>query len=182
MLKNIEWSIIYRATVDKDNKTKYEGSPTYNPANPLTPSHWAYPLITTAVWKAIKQQLIHIANGCLSDDREDMNMIQRQKKYKKTDKTLPVYISTRGRSKNEAFHSIVSAKSREWHQIGPNLYDARLLWLVTHYNRKKLRMISKQALALPYGISPSEAGQNELVLASVEDARRLSLDSSTLRL
>ena len=100
-----------------------------------------------------------------------MNMIQRQKKYRNTDKTLPVYISTRGTSKNEAFHSVVSAKSREWHQIGPNLYDARLLWLVTHYNRKKLRMINKHAL--PDGISPSEAGSNEVVLASVEDAEKV---------
>ena len=168
---NILSRVIYQATVDKDNKIKYESSPTHNPAKRLTPSHWAYPLITTLVWKAIKQQLIHIANGCLSDDGEDMNMIQRQKKYKKTDKTLPVYISTRGTSKNEAFHSVVSAKSREWHQIGPNLYDARLLWLVTHYNRKKLRMIGRQAL--PDGISPSEAGSDEVVLASVDDGEKV---------
>ena len=40
----------------------------------------------------------------------------------------------------------------------------RLLWLVIHYNRKKLRMISKQALL--DGISPSEVGSNEVVLAS----------------
>ena len=163
--------MILQATVDKDNKIKYESSPVYNPTKRLTPSHWAYPLITTLVWKAIKQQLIHIANGCLSDDGEDMNIVQREKKYKKTDKRLPVYVSTRGTSKNEAFHSVTSAKSREWHQIGTNLYDARLLWLVTHYNRKKLRMNSKQAL--PDGISPSEAGQNEVVLASVEDAEKV---------
>ena len=100
-----------------------------------------------------------------------MNMIQRQKKYKNTNKTLPVYISTRGTSKNEAFHSVTSAKSREWHQIGPNLYDARLFWLVIHYNRKKLRMFNKQAL--PDGISPSEVGSNEVVLATVEDAEKV---------
>jgi len=100
-----------------------------------------------------------------------MNMIQRQKKYKNTNKTLPVYISTRGTSKNEAFHSVTSAKSREWHQIGTNLYDARLFWLVIHYNRKKLRMFNKQAL--PDGISPSEVGSNEVVLATVEDAEKV---------
>ena len=100
-----------------------------------------------------------------------MNMIQRQKKYKNTNKTLPVYISTRGTSKNEAFHSVTSAKSREWHQIGTNLYDARLFWLVIHYNRKRLRMFNKQAL--PDGISPSEVGSNEVVLATVEDAEKV---------
>ena len=169
---NILSRVIYQATKDKDNKTEYERSPAYKSTIPLTTSHWAYPLITTQVWKAIKQQLIHIANGCVSDDGEDMNIIQRQKKYKNTDKTLPVYISTRGTSKNEAFHSLVSAKSREWHQIGPDLYDARLLWIVIHYNRKKLRMAGKKT-TLPDGISPSEAGQNEVVLALVEDAENL---------
>jgi len=49
--------------------------------------------------------------------------------------------------------------------------DPSLFWLVIHYNRKKLRMISKQAL--PDGISPSEVGSNEVVLASVEDAEKV---------
>jgi len=168
---NILRRVMYQARVDKDNKTKYETSPTYDSTKTITPSHWAYPLITTLVWKAIKQQLIHIANGCLSDDGVDMNIIKRQKKYKNTDKMLPVYISTRGTSKNESFHSYMSAKSREWHQIGPNLYDARTFWLVVHFNRKKLRMMGRQAL--PDGISPSEVGSNEVVLASVDDGEKI---------
>ena len=163
--------VMIHATIDKENRAKYEGSSSYNPTTILTPSHWAYPLITTRVWKAIEQQLIHISNGCVSDDGEDMNIILHQKKYKNTNEMLPVHVSLRGTSNNEAFHSVVSAKSREWHQIGTELYDARAFWIVVHYNRKKLRMAGKKTL--PDGISPSEAGSNEVVLTSIEDGKKL---------
>ena len=161
--------VVNQATIDKHNKTKYDS--TYSSTETLTPSHWAYPLITTLVWKAIKQQLIHIANGCLSDDGEDMNIILRQKSYKKTKVMLPVYISTRGTSKNESFHSFISTKSKEWRQIRPEIYDARVLWIVVHYNRQKLRKAGKQVL--PNGISPSEAAPNEVVLAKIEDGEKI---------
>lgn len=94
-------------------------------------------------------------NGCLSDDGVDMYYIERQKKYKDTDVELPVYISRRGTSKNETFHSTVSAKSRGWNQITPELYDACTLWIVVHYNQAKLRKAGRQAL--PNGMSPSTA-------------------------
>lgn len=163
--------MIYHATIDKDNMAKYEGLQYHDPSKILTPSHWAYPLVTIQVWKAIKQQLIHINNGCLSDDGNDMHSVQRHKKYKDTDTMLPVYTCNRGTSKNESFHSNVSAKSRGWHQIRPELYDARALWLVIHYNREKLQKLGRQAL--PAGISPSEAATNEVVLASVEDGEKI---------
>jgi len=163
--------VIYHATIDKDNMAKYEGLQYHDPSKILTPSHWAYPLITIQSWKAIQQQLIHINNGCISDDGNDMHCVQRQKKYKNTDTMLPVYTCNRGTSKNESFHSYVSTKSKEWHQIRPELYDARVLWLVIHYNRKRLRDVGRQAL--PNGISPSEAATNEVVLAPVVDGEKI---------
>lgn len=161
--------VMKQAVIDKDNMAKYEIHG--DPSKILTPSHWAFPLITTQVWKVIKQQLIHITNGCISDDGNDMHILQCQKKYKDTNTKLPVYSSTRGTSKNESFHSYVSAKSSGWYQIRPELYDARALWLVIHYNREKLRKLGRQAL--PNGISASESATNEVVLASEDDGRKV---------
>lgn len=164
--------VLDNALIDKNSMDKYEGSYTSNAENKIiTPSHYAYPLITIQVWQIIKQQLIHIANGCLSDDGEDMNTVLRHKKYKYTHTMLPVYTSLRGTSKIEAFQSFMASKSREWNQIRPELYDARTLWLVTHYNRKRLRNAGRKAL--PDGVSPSEAGAGDVILASIEDGKKV---------
>ena len=162
--------VVNQARNDKYAKEEYEQSPRYHPTTPITPSHVAYPLITKEVWKVIRQQLVHILNGCLSDDEYNMYVTQREINYRSTGDMLPLYTCLRGTNKVEAFNSVLALKSSDWHQIRPELFDARTLWILIHYNRKKLRTEGRSAL--PNGISPSEAG-DDITLATVEDAKRI---------
>jgi hypothetical protein len=157
--------------VDEDAKRQYEQSPTYCPTKPLAPSDPAYPLITTQVWRAIKQQLVHILNGCISDDGVDMYILLGNQNYRNTGVMLPVYHCLRGTNNVEAFHSLLTLKSHDWHQIRRSLFDARTFWILINYNRGQLRKFSKKAL-LP-GVSPSEASLHGIELATTEDGEKV---------
>ena len=157
--------------IDEDAKRQYEQSPTYCPTKPLTPSNPPYPLITTQVWRVIKQQLVHILNGCISDDGVDMYILLGDKNYRNTGVMLPVYHCLRGTNNVEAVHSLLALKSHDWHQIRRNLFDARTFWILINYNRGQLRKFSKRAL-LP-GVSPSEASLHGIELSTAEDGEKV---------
>ena len=163
--------IIQQAKNDKYAKEEYEQSPQYHPTTPITPSHVAYPLITKEVWKVIRQQLIHILNGCLSDDDYNMYVTQREINYRSTGDMLPLYTCLRGTNKVEAVNSLLALKSGDWRQIGRPLFDARTFWTVTNYNRGQFRKVGRQSL--PNGVSPSEAPQNDVILATIEDGKKV---------
>ena len=163
--------IIQQAKNDKYAKEGYEQSPQYHPTTPITPSHVAYPLITKEVWKVIRQQLIHILNGCLSDDDYNMYVTHREINYRSTGDMLPLYTCLRGTNKVEAVNSLLALKSGDWRQIGRPLFDARTFWTITNYNRGQFRKVGRQSL--PNGVSPSEAPQNDVILATIEDGKKV---------
>jgi len=163
--------VVNQARNDKYAKEEYEQSPRYQPTTPITPSHVAYPLITKEVWKVIRQQLIHILNGCLSDDDYNMYVTHREINYRSTGDMLPLYTCLRGTNKVEAVNSLLALKSGDWRQIGRPLFDARTFWTITNYNRAQFRKVGRQSL--PNGVSPSEAPQNDVILATIEDGKKV---------
>ena len=163
--------VVNQARNDKYAKEEYEQSPRYQPTTPITPSHVAYPLITKEVWKVIRQQLIHILNGCLSDDDYNMYVTHREMNYRSTGDMLPLYTCLRGTNKVEAVNSLLALKSGDWRQIGRPLFDARTFWTITNYNRGQFRKVGRQSL--PNGVSPSEAPQNDVILAAIEDGKKV---------
>lgn len=160
-----------QADTDEEAKRRHEQSPAYCPTKHLTPSNAAYPLVTTQVWRVIKQQLIHILNGCMSDDGVDMYILRGRENYRNTGVMLPVYHCLRGTNKVEALNSLLALKSHDWHHLRRILFDARTFWILINYNRGQLRKFSKKAL-LP-GVSPSEVSLHGIEIATAEDGEKV---------
>ena len=115
--------------------------------------------------------MIHILNGCLSDDDYNMYVTHREMNYRSTGDMLPLYTCLRGTNKVEAVNSLLALKSGDWRQIGRPLFDARTFWTITNYNRAQFRKVGRQSL--PNGVSPSEAPQNDVILATIEDGKKV---------
>ena len=76
--------------------------------NDLTVTDVAYPLITRRVMAVFQQQLIHIRNGCMSDDPDHLPFVKVGTiNYHSTGHHLDHYQSLRGTSKVEAVHSVL---------------------------------------------------------------------------
>ena len=119
----------------------------------ITTAHKAYPLITKKVLKCVRRQCIHILNGCVHDEM-DMNVHTGVAQYRGTLTPLDTYISMRSTSKVEAVHSVMDRKVYAVVTMRQALFDTRLLWILTHYNRKRSRALGKEAI--PDGVAPSE--------------------------
>ena len=111
----------------------------------LTVADVAYPLVTKRVLAVYNQQLIHVRNGCVSDDPEHLPYVKVGTiNYHSTGHHLFHYQSLRGTSKVEAVHSVLDRTFYSQRGIGTEVFDARLGWWVTAYNRRRLRALGKK--------------------------------------
>ena len=111
----------------------------------LTVADIAYPLITKRVVAVFQQQLVHVRNGCVSDDPEHLPYVKvGEVNYHSTGHHLPHYQSLRGTSKVEAVHSVLDRTYYGQRGIGTEVFDARLGWWILGYNRRRLRALGKK--------------------------------------
>ena len=74
----------------------------------LTVADVAYPLVTKRLIGIYQQQLVHVHNGCISDDPEHLPFAKvGTVNYHLTGHHLTHYQSLRGTSKVEAVHSVL---------------------------------------------------------------------------
>ena len=105
----------------------------------------AYPLITKRVIEVVKLQLIHVRNGCISDDTDHLPYVRVGTiNFHSTGHHLVHYRSLRGTSKVEAVHSVLDRNFYTQRGIGMELFDARLGWWILSYNRRRLRALGKK--------------------------------------
>ena len=111
----------------------------------LTVADVAYPLATRRLISVFQQQLVHVRNGCISDDPERLPYINVGTiNYHSTGHHLQHYQSLRGTSKVEAVHSVLDRAFYSQRGIGAEVFDARLGWWILGYNRRRLRALGKR--------------------------------------
>lgn len=92
-----------------------------------------------------QQQLVHVRNGCVSDDPDDLPYVQvGSVDYHNTGHQLTHYKSLRGTSKVEAVHSVLDRTFYGSRGIGTEVFDARLGWWIVGYNRRRLRAVGRK--------------------------------------
>lgn len=121
--------------------------------NNINSAHPAYPIITKKVKKVIYNQVIHCLNGCLDPKGRLSHVETGQRNYRNTGIFLPTYSSPFGTSRCETFHSAAASHFTPFWNINQYTFEARALWKVTHYNRRKLSLIME---TIPPGLAPSE--------------------------
>ena len=110
----------------------------------ITVADVAYPLITTRVLKVFQQQLIHVRNGCISDDPPNLPFVKvGTVNFHNSGHHLAHYQSLRGTSKVESVHSVLDRTFYTQRGIGMEVFDARLAWWLLGYNRRRLRALGK---------------------------------------
>ncbi len=144
---------VVKGQVALDRAAKLQSIKAGDKCEDITTAHKAYPLITKKVLKCVMSQCYHILNGCVHDEI-DMNVHTGVSDYRGTFISLDTYISLRGSSKVEALHSVVDRKVYAIVVMRQALFDARLLWHITHFNRTRLRAMGKETI--PDGVAPSE--------------------------
>ncbi len=108
----------------------------------VTVADIAYPLISKRVMDVFQRQLIHVRNGCLSDDPQHLPYVCVGKlDFHSTGRILLHYQSLRGTSKVEAVHSVLDRTFYSQRGIGSEVFDARLGWWITGYNRRRYRAL-----------------------------------------
>ena len=111
----------------------------------LTVTDVAYPLATRRLISVFQQQLVHVRNGCISDDPERLPYVNLGTiNYHSTGHHLQHYQSLRGTSKVEAVHSVLDRAFYSQRGIGIEVFDARLGWWILGYNRRRLRALGKR--------------------------------------
>lgn len=111
----------------------------------LTVTDVAYPLVTRRLISVFQQQLVHVRNGCISDDPERLPYVSVGTiNYHSTGHHLQHYQSLRGTSKVEAVHSVLDRAFYTQRGIGAEVFDARLGWWILGYNRRRLRALGKR--------------------------------------
>ena len=111
----------------------------------LTVADVAYPLVTSRVMGVFQRQLVHVQNGCISDDPEHLPYARvGSVNFHSTGHHLSHYRSLRGTSKVEAVHSVLDRTFYSQRGIGIEVFDARLGWWLLGYNRRRLRALGKK--------------------------------------
>ena len=111
----------------------------------LTVADVAYPLVTNSVMTVFQRQLIHVRNGCTSDDPKRLLYVEVETvDFHNIGHRLPHYQSLCGTSKVEAVHSVLDRTFYTQHGIGNEVFDARLGWWLLNYNRRRLRALGKK--------------------------------------
>ena len=108
----------------------------------LTVADIAYPLITKCVICVFQQQLVHVRNGCISDDPDHLPFVKVG--TINLHSTGHHYQSLRDTSKVEAVHSVLDRTFYTQRGIGAEVFDMRLGWWILGYNRRRLRALGKK--------------------------------------
>ena len=112
----------------------------------LTVADIAYPLVTKRMIGVLQQQLVHVRNGCISDDPERLPYVSvGTTNYHSTSHHSQLYQSLRGKSKVEAVHSVLDRTFYSHRGIGTEVLDAQLSWWILAYNRRRLRALCKSS-------------------------------------
>ena len=99
----------------------------------LTVADIAYPLVTKRVVSVFQQQLVHVHNGCISDDLEHHLYVKVGTiNYHSTGHHLDHYQSLRGTSKVEAVHSVLDRTFYAQRGIGTEVFDGGFLGTITN--------------------------------------------------
>ena len=87
----------------------------------------AYPLITKCVICVFQQQLVHVRNGCISDDPDHLPFVKVGTiNFHSTGHHLDHYQSLRGTSKVEAVHSVLDRTFYTQRGIGAEVFVMRI--------------------------------------------------------
>ena len=152
-----------KTQIGLDRQARLQFENTGGSCQDLPTGHYAYPLLSKKVLNCVKQQSIHILNGCVHDE-ESMMIAGDTINYRGTGIQLQSFRSARGSSKVETFHSFMDRKFYGTNRLRRILFDARALWSVTNFNRERLRTLGK--FSLPAGVAPSEVTTDELQIVS----------------
>ena len=113
--------------------------------NNLTVADVAYPFVTKRLVGVFQQKLVHIRNGCISDDPERLPYVRVGRvNFHSTGHYLDHYQSLRGTSKVEAMHSVLDQALYTQHGIGAEVFDGRLEWWIVGYNHHRLCALGKR--------------------------------------
>jgi hypothetical protein len=137
--------LVLKAHREVDTQCRTQAEAAGMRVDDLTVADVAYPLVTRRVAAVFQQQLIHVQNGCISDDPERLPFVKVGTiNYHSTGHHLDHYQSLRGTSKVEAVHSVLDRTFYSQRGIGSEVFDARLGWWVLGYNRRRLRALGKK--------------------------------------
>ena len=93
----------------------------------LTVTDVAYPLVTGRLMSVFQQQVVHIRNGCISDDPDHLPYVKvGTVNYHSTGHHLDHYQSLRGTSKVEAVHSVLDRTFYSQRDTRAEVFDACL--------------------------------------------------------
>ncbi len=128
-----------------DNQCRIQAEAAGMKISDLSVADVAYPLITKRVIEVFKLQLIHVRNGCISDEMDHLPYVRVGTiNFHSTSHQLEHYRSLRGTSKLEAVHSVLDRNFYTQRGIGMEIFDARLGWWILSYNRRRLRALGKK--------------------------------------
>ena len=104
--------LVLKAHLELDRQCRAQAEAACFQVDNLTVADVAYPLITKRVMGVFQQQLVHVRNGCISDDPNRLPYARvGTVNYHFTGHHLPHYQSLRRTSKVEAVHSVLDPHS-----------------------------------------------------------------------
>lgn len=143
-----------QTSIAQDREIKNAHIAAGDPCKDIPKSHEAYPLIPKKVVRVIINPCTHFLNGCIHDV-ESMNVDIDRANYRNTGVYLNKNMSLRGTSKNEALHSVMDKALYISNNMRALVYDAKALWIIIHFNRRRQKKMGKHTL--PLGVAPMEA-------------------------
>ena len=137
--------LVLKAHRELDSQCRAQAEASGMEVENLTVADIAYPLVTKRLVAVFQQQLVHVRNGCISDDPEHLPYVKvGTTNYHSTGHHLDHYQSLRGTSKVEAVHSVLDRTFYAQRGIGTEVFDAQLGWWILGYNRRRLRALGKK--------------------------------------
>ena len=128
-------TLVLKAHQEIDRQCRSQAEAAGMAVDNITVADVAYPLVTKKLIAVYQQQLVHVQNGCISDDPERLPYVKVGTiNYHSTGYHLDHYQSLHGTSKVEAVHSVLDR----------TVFDARLGWWMVVYNRRRLRALGKR--------------------------------------
>ncbi|KAF4649272.1 hypothetical protein FOL47_002234, partial [Perkinsus chesapeaki] len=114
------------------------------------------PIITDRVLRCVQQQLVHLRNGCCADSLDHLPYTAVGRvRYKGGQIMLTEFrSSSRGTSRCEAIHSVLTKSFSSLNGLAEESFDARLSLLISAYNRRRLLSLG-YAVPEP-GLTPKE--------------------------
>ena len=138
-------TFVLKAHKELDNQCHAQAQAAGMEVDNISVADVAYPLITKRVIGVFQQQLVHVRNGCISDNPDNLPYVKVGTiNFHLTGHHLTHYRSLRGTSKVEAVHSVLDRTFYSQRGIGTEVFDARLGWWILGYNRRRLRTLGKK--------------------------------------